>query len=959
MRRRAAWPLLLLLALMACLAMGQVQITSTSPLPGGYVGISYTYTFMANVQPPSLQGALNWSLQSQPSNPLPSGYELSPNGTLAGTTTQTGTFLFTVVAQAGNFTQSTQFSLTIVQPSIVINSTSPLPNAFLGVSYTDTLSASSNPPGVTWSVFDGFLPPGINLNSSTGVLSGSPTSAGTSTFVLGAQIPNTTVNTSASFTITVYTGQLTIQNKSLPNAVSGQNYTTTLTTNLGEVAWTLSGVLPSGINFNTGTGVLSGSSTAVGIYPLQFTASSPGYPNASATLNLYVTSGPLAIPQPNLPAAVQNSPYTTNVVASGGITPYAFSFVNTSNDGLSISPSGAITGTPTAIGSYLFPVTLSDATGQSIVVNLTLFVATPLTVLTATLPNGNIGTAYSQSLLAGGGTPAFTWLLVPGVGALPPGLSLSTSGVITGTPTTGGSYTFTVQVTDAGKRTASKSLSIAISISAINITTNSLPSGLLGVAYSQTLGVTGGAAPLTWRLASGAFPQGLILDPAKGVISGTPAGQLGLSTFTIQVTDSSSPPLTATKAFTINVALTLTITTLSLPSGTVGTAFPAAQVQASGGTTPYNFTVTSGSLPPGLNLNSNSGAISGTPTASGSTVFTITVTDSGGQTANTQFTISINASTSSLTVTTAGFTVTVGTSVSQGLTATGGAQPYTWSATGLGALGLTVSGSNITGTPTAAGAFSVALTVTDSRKQTANSTITITSNLPPTPPATIGSISGTAASQAPPTLSIGNSFPVDITGTLTAAFQSAVGGSPTEVGFVSSGGGLSPTASFTVPSGATSAVFANAPVLATGTVAGTITLTAKLSAGGVDVTPSPAPTESIPVAAAAPVLETVQFSNTGGGLTVTAIGYSTTREMVSGSFQFYTSSGPILSPVSVPLSAPFVTWFQSSASNQWGGQFSVTIPFTVAGNPAGIVSVNASLANTKGTSNSLQSVTGH
>jgi hypothetical protein len=104
------------------------------------------------------------------------------------------------------------------------------------------------------------------------------------------------------------------------------------------------------------------------------------------------------------------------------------------------------------------------------------------------------------------------------------------------------------------------------------------------------------------------------------------------------------------------------------------------------------------------------------------------------------------------------------------------------------------------------------------------------------------------------------------------------------------------------------------------------------------------------------VIETVTFSNTGGGLTVTVIGYSTTREIVSGQFQFYTSSGPILSPVTVPLSSAFSTWYSSSASNQYGSQFTLTIPFTVAGNASDVVSVNATLTNTKGNSGSLQSV---
>lgn len=957
--------LLLLLLLLATSALfGQVLITSTSPLPTGYAGIPYTYTFTAQVVPMNL--TVTWSLSPTAGPPpLPPGLTLSPNGTLSGTPSaaQAAPFVFTVFAQAGNFTTSMQFSLTIQQPTITINSSSPLPNAFMGQFYTDTLVGSSTPAGITWFLSDNPTPPGLSL-STNGVISGNPTTPGTYNFTIVAQITSAGTNCSTcaitkNFSMTVYAGQINIQTTSLPQATSGKPYTATLAVTPTGVTWALSGVLPSGITFNTATGVFSGTLTAVGIYPLQLTASLTNYPNASTNLNLDVTMGPLAIPQPTLPNAVQSSPYVASgggavvVGATGGIPPYQFVFVNTSNDGLVISPSGTITGTPVSAGSFLLPVTLSDATGQNVTVNLSLFVATPLTVLTTSLANGSLNVAYSQTLQAGGGTPPITWIIVAQSGSLPPGLSLSPAGTISGTPTTGGTFTFTVQVTDSGKRTASKALSIAVSVANLSITTNSLPTAILGVAYSQTVAVTGGATPYTWRLAAGGFPQGLTINPSTGVLSGTPNGSVGASTFTVQVTDSSSPVQTVTKAYTVNVALTLTITTLSLPAGTKGSAY-SGSLAASGGITPYTWSVTSGSLPPGLNLNSTSGGITGTPTATGSTVFTVTVADSSGQTANGQFSLAINAATSPLTITTTSFSATVGTAVSEPLTATGGTPPYTFSATGLPA-GLSVTGSSITGTPTAAGTPSVTLTVTDSQKQTATATITITVTLPPAPPASLKSIGGTAATQASPGLTLNAPYPVALTGTLTASFQSAVGGSPTEVGFVSSGGGLTSSVTFNIPAGSTAAVFSNSPALATGTVAGTITLTATLNAGGTDITPSPAPTETVTISPAAPVIETVKFSSGSGGLTVNVIGYSTTREMVSGQFQFFTSTGPILTPVTVQLSSAFSSWYSSSSSNQYGSQFTLTIPFSVSGNAQDIVSVNAVLTNTKGASNSLQS----
>ncbi len=131
---------------------------------------------------------------------------------------------------------------------------------------------------------------------------------------------------------------------------------------------------------------------------------------------------------------MQGSPYQATASASGGLPPYQWSFVNTSNIGLSITSTGAITGTPQTSGNFQLPVILSDVTGESMTQNLILFVANGLSVATTSLPNGTVGTPYSQSLLPTGGQSPFTWMVVPGSGSLPPGLTLSSSGVISGTP---------------------------------------------------------------------------------------------------------------------------------------------------------------------------------------------------------------------------------------------------------------------------------------------------------------------------------------------------------------------------------------------------------------------------------------------------------------------------------------------------------------------------------------------
>src|SRR5204863_4776735 len=137
-------------------------------------------------------------------------------------------------------------------------------------------------------------------------------------------------------------------------------------------------------------------------------------------------------------------------------------------------------------------------------------------------------------------------------------------------------------------------------IATVSITTGStLPSGVVGAAYSQTLTATGGTGPYSWSLASGSLPQGLNLS-SSGVLSGTPSAE-GSFNFTIRATDSSTPSQGSSKAFSLTVIAPVSITTGStLAFGVVGTAYSQALI-ATGGAGPYSWSLASGSLPQGLN----------------------------------------------------------------------------------------------------------------------------------------------------------------------------------------------------------------------------------------------------------------------------------------------------------------------------------------------------------------------
>ena len=266
--------------------------------------------------------------------------------------------------------------------------------------------------------------------------------------------------------------------------------------------------------------------------------------------------------------------------------------------------------------------------------------------LTLSCPTGTaqVGVAYSSALIATGGVAPYTFSITSG--SLPPGLTLNTStGAITGTPTTAGTYNFTSQVVDSQGNTATSSCSIVVSSSTLTL---SCPTGTaqVGVAYSSALVASGGVAPYTFSVTIGALPPGLSLNSSTGAITGTPT-TAGTYNFTAQVVDSQEN--TATSSCSIVVSSL----TLSCPTGTaqLGVAYSSALV-VTGGVAPYTFSIISGSLPPGLTLNTSTGAITGTPTTAGTYSFTAQVVDSQGNTASASCSIVVTTPGTSPTTTT-------------------------------------------------------------------------------------------------------------------------------------------------------------------------------------------------------------------------------------------------------------------------------------------------------------------
>ena len=453
----------------------------------------------------------------------------------------------------------------------------------------------------------------------------------------------------------------------------------------------------------------------------------------------------LTITTPNaLPVATINQAYSAQLSATGGTLPYFWHFQSGGNPSarFTISDSGLLSGTPTSadLGVVTFAIQVTDAGGVTVTKQLSVTVQATqsLAMTTTAFTPGVVGVPYSLTLAATGGTPPYKWDVLPAIvtfpvpGQVAPGLTLdSAQGQVTGTPTSAGSFSFTITLTDQANGSVSKAFTLTVSGGGpLGITTGSLPDGIVGAQYSQTLGANGGIPPYTWAVTTGSLPNGLALDAKTGVISGAPLAAAS-SSFTVTLTDSAATPGTARQALLVRVAFppALTVTTSSLPGGTEKT--PYSQVlTASGGVPPYVWSITTGALPAGLKLNPATGGIDGTPSTPGTSTFTVQAGDSAaGTQAKTTKALTINVAKLTPISFSAGTLAggTVNKPYSQSLAASGGAPPYAWSAiAGTLPPGLLLSGSGVlSGVPTTAATFGFTAQVTDAAGGTATGAVAV------------------------------------------------------------------------------------------------------------------------------------------------------------------------------------------------------------------------------------------
>jgi hypothetical protein len=545
-------------------------------------------------------------------------------------------------------------------PTALSISASALPSGQAKSAYSSSLAVTGGTAPYVWSVSSGSLPVGLSMSGS-GQISGTPTTPGTSSFtvsVTDSSSPVESASANLSITITAAATAVQITTSSLAGGQTNTAYSATLAATGGTSPYTWSvssGSLPAGLTLSS-AGQISGTPGTAGTSSFTVSVSDSSSPAQSATANLSIaisaSVAALQITTSSLPGGVAKTAYSATEAATGGKTPYSWSVSSGSLPaGLTLSSAGQISGTPTTSGTYSFTVQVTDSSSpaQKATKSHKIPIAasgTPLQITTTSLPSGATGTSYSTTLAATGGKTAYSWSVSSG--SLPTGLTLSSSGQISGTPTATGTFSFIVNLTDSSSPAQSITANLSITISApvtpVQITTTSLAGGQTGASYSTSLAASGGKTPYSWSVSSGSLPTGLSLSSA-GQISGTPTSA-GTFSFTVKVTDASSPAQSATAnlSITITVAVaTLQITTSALPAGQMNASY-SATLAATGGKTPYSWSVTGGSLPTGLSLSATTGVISGTTADSGVFSLTFQVKDasSPAQAATSPLELSVN-----------------------------------------------------------------------------------------------------------------------------------------------------------------------------------------------------------------------------------------------------------------------------------------------------------------------------
>ncbi len=588
-------------------------VITSPPSASGRVGQAFSYTITATHSPTSFSAST-----------LPPG--LSINGaTISGTPTAAGFYTVTVGAQnvTGGATQPVNIDIAAsLNAPVFTGATTVSGTAGGSFTYTpnfgtgNTSFALVNLPDGTTST----LPTGLTLNTSTGTISGTTAQTGTFKVAIRATNPDGTTTQVITFTINPAASAPVATSTGSTVGTVGSAFSFTIATNPAATSFA-STALPAGLSLNASTGVITGVPTEPGISNVTLTlANSAG--SSTGSLMITINSSALAPVITNTPIATGTAGTAFSFTLTGSNTPTSFTIVSgTLPTGLSLNAtSGVISGTPSAPAQARVWVAAANAAGgRGPAVEMLFDIRRALTVPVITsngTASGQVGQPFQYQIQATNAPTSYTATALPG------GLSFSTStGIISGLPTTETSTPFDVTLTASNADGASAPKTLAITItpapatprvtSALNV------GGRAGTAFSYQITAT--ESPTSY--ASDQLPAGLALNSTTGVISGTPTSA---GTASVLIRAANAAGLGQASTLVIEIAAPLTapaITSDATANGKVGTLF-TYQITATNTPTSYGLT---GTLPLGLALNTTTGVISGNP-ADNPGLYTVTLT---------------------------------------------------------------------------------------------------------------------------------------------------------------------------------------------------------------------------------------------------------------------------------------------------------------------------------------------
>jgi hypothetical protein len=476
----------------------------------------------------------------------------------------------------------------------------------VGVAYSYQVTSNATPP-VQYSASG--LPAGLAINSSSGLITGTPTTAGTVVGTVSVTAGGQTNSANISITIAAAAGTPVITSATTATGTVGVAFTYLATASNNPTSFNITG-LPAGLSA-TAAGVISGTPTTAGASSISLSANNASGTGATVTLTLTIgaaASAPVITSSSTASVAV-NAAFSYTITATNTPTSFAATGLPL---GLSLdTATGAITGTPTVAGVYTIGLTATNGSGTSATVNLALTVGALSSITSATSQTAAVGVAFTYNTTA---SPAATSFNITG---LPAGLTANTStGVISGTPTVAGVSSISLSANNATGSGPVTTLTLTVGNRPV-VTSVVSASGTVGSPFSYT--ILASFSPTSYN-ATG-LPAGLSINTTTGVISGTPTAA-----------GTSSVALTATNNFGTGNAVTLTITIspVTIPPSNVAPAFtqhPQGANAAIGASVTLSATAT-GTPAPTYQWRLNGVNITGATTAS-LTLSNLQVSDAG------------------------------------------------------------------------------------------------------------------------------------------------------------------------------------------------------------------------------------------------------------------------------------------------------------------------------------------